>query len=404
MTSASVLHLAVAVLVFFNPPNEDIKEIEKQIERGRMLLGTPKDDQGKSECRKALEALKAAAVKKPKDAQIQFLIGKTSFYLQQNEHAREAYRRAIELAPKTASYHFMLGILEKYADKPEEAAKQIQIATGLAPAESEYWFELAGLLDQLKQPDRALRAAMKAVETDSKNIEALRLAGSLEADQGKFEDALEYFVRASALDPQDIDLHYNCGQMSQNLDKPRDALKSFEAVAKLAPDDWRTQAKIVQCSESIGEKSKRDKARECLQKLKRSNKIDKELFVRDQFKVAGKFVMALEYFELKGDEAVRYSFNVVNKSGEKPSFRISLGSYDVTNEHAHAAGEIGQDERLFHLDRYEGQAHQTFSFFHNEPSYEMVKKMVVEILEGKRKPISSMTPTSQGTIIELNEP
>lgn len=399
-----LFYLAVTAFGAWEPPNSALDDIEQQIERGRALLGTDKDDEGKAECLKAVAALEREAAKNPKDAEIAFLTGKTYFYLERNEDARKAYHRAIALAPEMANYHFMLGILEKFADKPEQAARHLTKATDLAPRESEYWLELASLLDQLGQAERAERAALKAVEFDGRNVEALRLTGALKAEQEDFDAALEYFERAVTVDSKDVDLNYNCGQMSQNLGRSREALKFFQAVAKLAPDDWRAQTKIVQCAEAVGDTKTRDQARERVFKLKRQKKIDKELFVRDQFKVTDRLVMAMEYFELGGDEAVRYSFNVMDDTGTKSLYRISLGSYDCTNEYAHAVGSIAPNDRLFHLDRYEGGAHKTYSFFNKEPAYEAVKKMVVEIMEGKREHTSSMTPTSQGAIIELDVP
>jgi len=55
-------------------------------------------------------------------------------------------------------------------------------------------------------------------------------------------------------------------------------------------------------------------------------------------------------------------------------------------------GEISKDQRMYHLDRYEGSVHMTYGFFTDKPDYDHVRRMVVDILEGKSKPISASKP------------
>ncbi len=103
--------------------------------------------------------------------------------------------------------------------------------------------------------------------------------------------------------------------------------------------------------------------------------------------------MALEYFEFTGEERVRYSFRVTTKSDEKPLYRISLGSYDVTHGHATSMGVVTKGNRYCHLDRYfPGGAHETFGFFDGEPTYDKTKALVIKIIEGQIEPESAMIP------------
>jgi hypothetical protein len=84
-----------------------------------------------------------------------------------------------------------------------------------------------------------------------------------------------------------------------------------------------------------------------------------------------------------------YRFEVSGKKGEKSLFRITLGSYDFSTQAARQLGQIEKDERMFHLDSYAGRDHATFAMIGAKPlSYEQTRKLVVEIIEGKRRPIS----------------
>jgi hypothetical protein len=98
--------------------------------------------------------------------------------------------------------------------------------------------------------------------------------------------------------------------------------------------------------------------------------------------------MVFEHFELKGERALRYVFSVLGESGEGEEFRISLGSYDITNAVAVQTGKVKKGERMFHLDGYYKWGHVTYGFFTPEPGYDEVRKIVIGILEGKAQPQS----------------
>jgi hypothetical protein len=120
-------------------------------------------------------------------------------------------------------------------------------------------------------------------------------------------------------------------------------------------------------------------------------------FCRDQFQVNGKKVMAFEHFELKGARALRYVFSVLNESENGEDFRISLGSYETTvavwRETTKPPPKPG--ERLFHLDGYfKGGGHATYGFYAPEPSYDTVRAKVIQILQGRDKPVSTSIPQS----------
>jgi tetratricopeptide (TPR) repeat protein len=214
-------------------------------------------------------------------------------------------------------------------------------------------------------------------------------------EQEKYPQAFQAYREALEKDPKNPALLYNTGLMAYLSDQPKEALVYWTRLKALDPEDWGLRIKLIQAYEASGQR----KERAGLLKLRKAS-ADEELrklrfYCRDQFVVSKARVMVFEYFELEGDEAVRWSFNVLNPDGRTVKARYTLGSFRITNAVAREQKLIKPGERLFHLDGYQqhGQAHEFFASFVGEPDYDRVKAAVLEILQGKRKPRSgTLTP------------
>ena len=215
-------------------------------------------------------------------------------------------------------------------------------------------------------------------------------------------------IKSPASDATDVVAIYNEGLRLQNEGKHAESFAKFKEVLKHRPADWKARAKAIQEAQALGNFEARDAEHKALASQKNNAGsgplAEAVLFCRDQFSAGGEKVMALECFELgDGDRPLRYSFVVLGKKGAKSSYRITLGSYPTTTEQARIEGDIGADEVVFHLDGYyRSGKHETYAFFTGEPGYDEVRKMVIEILEGKREAISSTTPDGEGgTEVEI---
>ena len=373
------------------------------IDKGRGLLNTDKHEEGVKHLKAAAEQLEHAIRKDPKNDELHFTLGKARFYLEQDRAAVAAYQQAIKLAPKKAKYYFMMGRALTYLDEAEQAVQALETARQLSPHAANYWFEYASALARLERFEPARAAFEKAIELDPKNDAAMFKCGTVLMKLGKQDDALVLFLKAAKLNPSAINAFHNAGQIYQNLGRHAEAVEQFRVAAKLAPDDWRVRAKLIQLYEALGKPKERDRARSQLFRLKKKGSVDKNLYCRDQFRIGNKKVFALEYFELTGDMAVRYSFVVSEGDSEQSLYRITLGSYEATTQMAREMGRIEKDERRFHLDRYfPDEKHETFAFFTNQPAYGKIKRMVRAIIAGEMQPVSSMTPTRDGAVIEID--
>jgi len=220
-------------------------------------------------------------------------------------------------------------------------------------------------------------------------------------EKGKPDQALIHYKQALALLPKDPSILFNAGVaafLSKDFVFASEVWKQLKAVDPL---DWHARAKLVQAYQALGKTAERDKEREELFAMWKSGKPaefkEQAEYCRDQFEVNGKKVMAFELFELKGDRALRYVFSILNKTEDGEEYRISLGSYSITNSIWRSTRKPTpkEDERLFHLDGYYPGRHVTFGMFFPEPSYDETRAKVVQILEGKGNALSSSTYPSE---------
>lgn len=215
--------------------------------------------------------------------------------------------------------------------------------------------------------------------------------------QNKPAEALLSFQKSLALEPKDTSVLYNGGlaaYLSNNFVVAADLWTRLKA---LAPDDWQARAKLVQAYQALGKTKERDIEKNELVALWKSGtspQLAKQgFYCREQFEINNTKVMVFEYFELKGDRAVRYVFNLMSPDGKASDHRYSLGSYEMTNSvwRETTKPKPKEGERLFHLDEYFLNGHATYGMMVGEPSYDETRAMVVKILEGKAKPQSSST-------------
>lgn len=241
-------------------------------------------------------------------------------------------------------------------------------------------------------------------DEDIARIEKAFEAANALMEQHKYAEALARYKEALALEPDATGPLFNGGLAAYQSKDFNTAAELWRRLKKIDPSDWQARAKLIQAYQALGKLPERDAERAELMALWKSGN-DPELakefeFCRDQFEVNKLKVMAFEHFELKGDRALRYVFSILNENGNAEDFRISLGSYEMTNAiwRETTKPEPKPGERLFHLDGYfKGGSHATYGMFAPEPSYDQMRVRVIQILEGKSKPVSSLTVNPAAT-------
>ena len=211
-------------------------------------------------------------------------------------------------------------------------------------------------------------------------------------DAGRHREGILILRRLNEAHPGGTGVLWNLGQATSKIGEHREALTYWLAFRALEPDHWHVHAKLVQTYQALGDTVARDREREALLRLRKAAAAGSELatldrYVREQATIAGHRVMAFEVFEPSGPRRVLYSFVVLSDAGDE-TFRLSLGSYDLSNQHAWETGWMPRDKRSYHLDGSDRTFHTTYAFFQGAqpPSYERVRAMVEDILTGKHRP------------------
>ncbi|QRK10367.1 tetratricopeptide repeat protein [Archangium violaceum] len=364
---------------------------EDRLERARLGLRGSGREAALSELETLAHELETQLEKSPREARLHALLARTAFLLNQEEKALAEAERSLALKPDQAEPHFIKAFVLGSGDAVEAALASARRATELDSRQGRYWQLLGTLYIQLDKPAEARGAIDKTLALEPNNAQALFLIGLLHMEQGRHLEALDAYEKAREVEPAFAMAHYNAGQIQQLKGNHAAALERFQKAAELEPQDWRTRAKLVQLHQALGHKEQRDAEREALLLLRQAGKVDKEYFIREQFSEAGRNVMVVENFELEGDWARRYEFQVYTPDQERPSLVISLGSYSFANTFAREKDPNGP--RLFHLDGYHpDNAHDTYGFFQGEPSYDETREMVLSVLRGELKPMSSTKP------------
>ena len=212
-------------------------------------------------------------------------------------------------------------------------------------------------------------------------------------EAGKYAEALPILDDLRANSPT-ASVYWNLGIVAMETGDYSKALQAWLAYRKADPGRWQARAKLVQTYQALGDIEKRDSERAALFALWQSNSVSElssqKMYCREQFRVDGHKVFALEFFKPFSPQMVVYSFNVVNAEGDT-DYRVSLGSDDVSNEMALEMGDRTKDERDYYLDLYRKNYHATYGVYRGQPSYEIAREGAVGAISGKSKPMSSST-------------
>lgn len=213
------------------------------------------------------------------------------------------------------------------------------------------------------------------------------------AAKHQYQEALPLYQKLLQEAPT-ANVLWNLGITAQFCQNWPVALDAWSQLRKLEPDNWKVRAKLIQVYQASNQKELRDQERAALLDFRKAHPplVKENAFCRDQFEVADNHVLVYEMFDFTGPRKVRYQFSVMDPATDQRKYILSLGSYDETTQIAREVGSLGPDQRLFHLDQYQGNSHSTYAMVEGEPDYDTVRQWVVDVLSGKRKPATSSGP------------
>lgn len=265
----------------------------------------------------------------------------------------------------------------------------MKIQLSLAIAVLLLFFVSKGFSQETKPPDEKEIAA----------VEELFKTANSQLEKKEYAAALVNYRAGLKVLPNDPAILYNGGFAAMLGNDYVTAAELWTRLKKIEPDDWQVRAKLIQVFQALEKIVERDRERTELIELwkKGDNKeLKKQIeFCRERLTAGGRNVLVFELFEFKGPRGMRYVFSILNDAG-KEDYRISLGSYDLTNSVWQETTKPKPKDgvRLFHLDGYFPNGHATYGMFPGEPTYEETRKLVIDILEKKKNPLSSTTRTA----------
>ncbi len=89
-------------------------------------------------------------------------------------------------------------------------------------------------------------------------------------------------------------------------------------------------------------------------------------------------IYAIEFGPLAGEYAKLYLFFLDHDGCERKA--LIVGSFNYLTEMARESGEIGPQDRRYHLDLYDPDKHTTLEFRAQVPRYEEMREMALNLL------------------------
>jgi protein arginine N-methyltransferase 7 len=203
---------------------------EQGVERAQALL-----KQGRA--KEASEALLALASERPRDPDLQFLLGLASLRLRQPERARAHLERAIALAPEHVEARTLLGWIHLEVERDyDRAAEQYAAVAKLRPALPEAHNNLGVALRRRGELAAALESFDRALALRADYAEALSNRGWLHVERRDWARARADFEAALKLDPDHHGALYGMAQVHREARQYASAEHALRRLIARAPN------------------------------------------------------------------------------------------------------------------------------------------------------------------------
>ena len=234
------------------------------------LINNGQIDQAEALCRTAVE-------RNPQDVNITALLGVILLKSRRPEEAEQYLREAIKLAPNFAKPHEDLGRLLFEQGRADEAVKVLSNATRLDPKSAPAHFALGQALIALgkgEEADQAFEASfdldpekknlalaaehqkagrMEEAESmyreilreNPKHVDALRLLGTICANDKRVDEAERLFRRSIAQAPDFAGAILDLGRLLKEQNRWEEAIECFEKVNRLEPRNVQSRFQLA---------------------------------------------------------------------------------------------------------------------------------------------------------------
>jgi tetratricopeptide (TPR) repeat protein len=137
---------------------------------------------------------------------------------------------ALEQDPKNFFWH---GYIQEKLGNYNQAETYFKKSLEKSPNILETHISLADVLNKAKKYDQALESCNKALQIDSKSVDALWIRSSIYREKIDFTKAIEDLSKIIFLSPNDEKAFYTRGLYNQEFNKYQDAINDFSKVISL---------------------------------------------------------------------------------------------------------------------------------------------------------------------------
>lgn len=370
------------------------------IARAQKLNADGKGAEGAAQLDAAIKAWKAIADKDTKNADASYQLAQLYLEYSRDAEAHAAIDQAIARDAKKPEYYKLRSLLFIYGNRGEEAAAALEKVVELDPHDVKSFEQLITIYSYLKQDAKTEALIERVLKAKPKETKLMLHMALLCRSRKDAAGAMKWIDRAAAIDPEANDLDMSRAHTLEMLGRNAEAYKIWKRLAadpKHAGGAEANTQKALATAAGLGKADDVETLRAKLIALHKEGKTTSPFFEREQFTHGKATILAEEYYELTGPQAIRYRFHVALDG--KPAYAVTLGSYEFTNQIARQKGTIKADQRMFHLDWYGPEReHRTFAMFTSEPTYTDIRRAVGEIIDGKRQPQSSSKRGADGRL------
>ena len=285
-------------------------------------------------------------------------------------------------------------------NREKEAEAAFQASIKIKPKQVEPQMALAKIYIHQGRDFDASRFLKSVIQIQPKNAPARQQLGLILWRNNRRSHALPHFEVAARESPHKPSYLWSLAECQHFLGDYKNALENFLTHANELPDHWQTHEKIIQITEALGRKELRDEWLEKIIALEDVGKVPdltkRGYFVRDRFEKSNLQIEVRDVFEMKGPNAVKYSFWTTppNRTGgppKGPEKRFILGSFESENSSPEGIRMLLRSKKpRYHLDEYSGLKRFTYAYFAGNPGYDKVKEVLMKILDEKLKPLQSV--------------
>lgn len=294
---------------------------------------------------------------------------------------------AIQKTPKYAKAYYVKALVYSQNEQYNEAIGLVQKAIENAPREGEYYTVLGDLYQAAEQPDNALANYKKAIAQLNPAERAYYMIATIYTDQDKQDEALKALYIAKSKITKDKELYvttlYNIASMEYNNHNYKNAIAAYKELVDHFPDDYYSLEKLVQCCYAQDEYNEGNTYRQKLYNAYEKGELAAtslhDMYCVSHFNVGSEMVSAYERFEKPANVAMnKYLFYVLGNDGTVDS-TITLEYTPPRMQGAKGSCRLIQSK--------DGNSYNFGLIIDQDSSFEALKQLVTDVIEGKIKPV-----------------